>query len=59
VVTFAAHHARELARERKAEPRAAVATHDERIGLGESWNSFACSFGTAATPSRAQNLISR
>jgi hypothetical protein len=32
---IAAHHARELARERKAEPGAPVAARRERIGLGE------------------------
>jgi hypothetical protein len=31
----AAHHARELAREGKAEPRSTVAARGERIGLGE------------------------
>src|SRR5262249_47420864 len=32
---IAAHHARELAREGKAEPRSTVAARNERIGLGE------------------------
>src|SRR6476469_10335144 len=36
----AAHHARELAREGKAEPRPAVAARGERIRLGEFLEQF-------------------
>src|SRR5262249_50894291 len=38
----AAHHARELARESKPEPRPAVAARGQGIGLGEILNSLAC-----------------
>ena len=44
----AAHHARELAREGKAEPGAAVAARGEGIGLGEFLEQFRLLFGGQA-----------
>src|ERR1700746_3710226 len=44
----AAHHARELARERKAEPGAAVAARGERVGLSEFLEQFRLLFGGQA-----------
>jgi hypothetical protein len=42
---IATHHARELAREGKAEPRPAVAARDQGIGLGEFLEQFRLLFG--------------
>src|SRR6266566_5381052 len=47
----AAHHACELAREGKAEPRPTVATRGERIRLGEFLEQFRLLFGGQADAS--------
>ena len=44
----AAHHARELAREGKAEPRPAVTARRQRIGLREFLKQFRLLFGGQA-----------
>jgi hypothetical protein len=48
----AAHHACELAREGKAEPRPAVATRGQRIRLGECLEQFRLLFGGQANAGR-------
>src|SRR5262249_48710126 len=47
-VTSPPHHARELAREGKAEPRSPVAARGERIGLGKILKQFRLLFGGQA-----------
>ena len=51
-----AHHASELAGDRKAEPRAAVAARGQGIGLGEFLEQFRLLFGGQADATTAQRF---